>query len=99
MITFGFALEYKYAGDGTLLIKTRIPSVHGAYKQSDYNGKPIKNWTADADLPWYPSLLLPHLPTAGEVVAVESINHGNSDWLVLGLTGGIYMSNKINQWG
>jgi len=90
MIVYGYAKGYKYSGDGTLLIQARIPNVHGAYLKSDYQGKTIRNYTRDSDLPWYPSLLLPHLPTEGEVVALSSLDNTSSNWLVIGLTGGSY---------
>lgn len=96
MITYGYAKAYKYAGDGTLSIKVRIPSVHGPYKQSNARGKTIRNYVLDSDLPWYPSLLLPHLPQEGEVVAVQSLNSGNSDFIVIGLTGGSYHAGATN---
>lgn len=96
MITYGYAKAYKYAGDGTLSIKVRIPSVHGPYKQSNARGKTIRNYVLDSDLPWYPSLLLPHLPQEGEVVAVQSLNSGNNDFIVIGLTGGSYHAGATN---
>lgn len=96
MITYGYAKEYRYAGDGTLQVRVRIPSVHGPYKQSNAQGKTIRNYVIDDDLPWYPSLLLPHLPQEGEVVAVQALNKGNNDFIVIGLTGGSYHSGATN---
>lgn len=96
MITYGYAKGYQYANDGTLLIKVRIPSVHGAYDKESYRGKTIRNYVPDDELPWYPSLLLPQLPTEGDVVAVASINDGMSSFLILGLTGGSYNSGATN---
>lgn len=96
MTTYGYAKEYRYTNDGTLQIRVRIPSVHGAYKQGNYQGKTVRNYVLDKDLPWYPSLLLPHLPHEGEVVAVQSLNNGNSEFLVIGLTGGSYQSGATN---
>lgn len=90
MIVYGYVKNTKYAGDGTLMIQTRIPNIHGAYKKADYKGKTIRNYTADRDLPWYPSLLLPYLPVEGEVVAVASLDDTSSNWLIIGLTGGAY---------
>lgn len=91
MITFGYAKKYKYSGDGTLLIQARIPNIHGPYSQTDAGGKTIKNYTRDEDLPWYQSVLLPHMPTEGEVVMLQSINESkSSDYVVIGLTGGSY---------
>lgn len=90
MIVYGYVKGTKYAGDGTLLIQVRVPNEHGPYKVSDYQGKKIRNYTKDSDLPWYPSLLLPHLPTEGEVVAISSLDNTSSSWLVIGLTGGSY---------
>lgn len=93
MIVYGYAKGYKYAGDGTLLIQVRIPNIHGAYSLSNYKGKKVRNYTSDSDLPWYPSLLLPHLPCEGEVVALSSLDTSSSNWLVIGLTGGSYSSD------
>jgi len=90
MIVYGYVKGYKYAGDGTMLIQTRIPNIHGAYQKTDYNGKKIRNYTEDKDLPWYPSLVLAHKPCEGEVVALSSLDSTSSNWLVLGLTGGSY---------
>ena len=90
MIVYGYVKDYKYSGDGTMLIQVRVPNVHGAYQKSDYRGKKIRNYTEDANLPWYPSLLLPHEPADGEVVALTSLDTSPSNWLVIGLTGGSY---------
>ena len=87
MIIYGFALDYNYLNDGTLKIKVRIPSIHGPFKQQSSKGI----YTRDEDLPWLTSTLLPHLPTAGEVVMLESVNSSNgSDYVCIGLTGGSY---------
>lgn len=96
MITYGYAKDYKYSGDGTLLIRVRIPSIHGAYYQTDYNGKRARNYVTDDKLPYYPSLLLPHLPTEGEVVAIASLTSSKNDMLVIGLTGGSYQAVVTN---
>ena len=90
MIVYGYAKATKYSGDGTLLIQTRIPNIHGPYQISDYKGKKIRNYTADKDLPWYPSILLPYTPGDGDVVAVASLDDTSSSWLIIGLTGGSY---------
>lgn len=96
MIVYGYAKDYHYTNDGTLMIKVRIPSIHGAYSQQEYQGKRVRNYTQDVDLPYYPSLLLPHLPSEGEVVALASTDDKTSDFLVLGLTGGFYNSVVTN---
>ena len=93
MITYGFAKGYKYAGDGTLMIQVRLPAVHGPFLLSDYQGRIPRNYVKDSELPYFPSLLLPHLPSDGEVVAVTTLNNSTSEFLVLGLTGGSYYSN------
>lgn len=90
MITYGYAKEYYYTNDGTLSIKVRVPSIHGPYKQSDAHGRTIRNYTRDEDLPYYPSILLPHLPKDGEVVALSSMNSSGNEFIVIGLTGGSY---------
>lgn len=96
MITYGFVKDTRYAGDGTLMIRVRIPTIHGAYDKSEYNGKTMRNYTADMNLPWYPSLLLPHMPVEGEVVALSSLDKTSSNWLVIGLTGGSHRLPNTN---
>lgn len=99
MIVFGYVKRYRYIGDGTMVIQVRIPSVHGAYDLSNYRGKTVRNYTRDEDLPWYPSLLLPHLPSEGEVVALQSMDESYNDFLVLGITGGSYNNGNTNSGG
>lgn len=96
MIVYGYVKDTRYAGDGTLLVQTRIPNVHGPYLLSDYKGKKIRNYTKDEDLPWYPSLILPYLPGDGDVVALTSLDDTSSSWLILGLTGGSYNAGVTN---
>lgn len=95
MIVFGYAKDYYYSGDGTLYVRVRIPSIHGAYKQSEYNGKLVRNYTLDRDLPYYQSLLLPHLPNEGEVVALSTMDDSPNHLIIIGLTGGSYQSGHI----
>lgn len=97
MLIHGYAKSYKYAGDGTLLVQVRVPSIHGPMDQKEYRGQPTRNYTRDEDLPYYTSLLLPHLPADGEVVALISKNDKNTEWMVIGLTGGSYYTNMTNQ--
>lgn len=96
MITFGYAKQYRYTNDSTLQVQVRVPSIHGPYSQSDGRGKIIRNYVQDNDLPFYPSLLLPHLPNEGEVVALSSLDKSNNDFIVIGLTGGSYYSGVTN---
>lgn len=95
MIVYGYAKSYMYTGAGTLMIQVRIPNIHGPIDQREYNGQKVKNYTADENLPWYPSVLLPHLPNTNEVVVLSSINSSNSDWIVIGMTGGEYQSADV----
>lgn len=91
MITFGYAKSYYYDSNGCLYVKVRIPSIHGAYRQQDYNGASIRNYTLDEDLPFYQSVLLPKTPADGDVVTLSSMSEGSgSDFMVVGLTGGKY---------
>lgn len=99
MTTFGYAKEYMYTGDGTLYIKVRIPSIHGPYTMKEFNGNPVRNYVRDENLPFYPSVLLPHLPNAGDVVAITSLDDANNQFIVIGLTGGNYSSNITNVGG
>lgn len=98
MIVYGLVNEYRYAGDGTLQIQVRIPSIHGPANKSDYKGQTIRSYTEDSDLPWYSSLLLPYLPNKGEVVALASTNESSSSgFIVLGLTGGSTINPYTDQ--
>ena len=94
MIVFGYAKDYYYTNDGTLMVRVRIPQIHGAYSQSDYRGKPARNYVLDSNLPYYQSMLLPHLPNEGEVVVLASINESCNDFIIIGLTGASYVSEK-----
>lgn len=96
MIIFGYAKQYRYTNDSTLQVQVRIPSIHGPYKQTDGNGKLIRNYVQDNDLPFYSSLLLHHLPNEGEVVALSAVDKSNSNFIVIGLTGGSYYSGVTN---
>ena len=96
MIIMGSAKGHRYDGDGTLQIKVRIPLIHGPYKEVEYNGKTSRNYVRDEDLPYYTSLLLPHIPGEGEVVALASVNNSNQRWIVIGLTGGVYSAGFTN---
>ena len=94
MVVFGYAKDYYYTGDNTLMVRVRIPNIHGPYKQKDAQGKTIRNYVSDGDLPYYQSLLLPHLPTEGEVVALTPLSDSstNLNFLIIGLTGASYSS-------
>lgn len=94
MIIYGFVKDYQYDNDGTFKIKVRIPSIHGPYKQT---ANSRSTYTQDSDLPWLTSILLPHMPTEGEVVMLASTNSSNSsDFVVIGLTGGSYYAGTTN---
>lgn len=99
MIVYGYVKDYKYTGDGTLMVQVRIPAVHGPYTPSGYEGKPVRNFTQDKDLPYYISVLLPHLPVEGEVAALITLNEGSTDFMVIGLTGGSYYTGVTNLGG
>lgn len=93
MIVNGYVKSYKYAGDGTLMIQVRIPTIHGPMDQKEYQGNSVRGYVRDADLPYYPSLLLPHMPAEGEVVVLISKNDKSTEFVVIGLTGGSYYNN------
>ena len=94
MIINGYVKEYRYEGDGTLMIKVRIPNIHGPMSEREYKGQHVRNYVRDDELPFYPSVLLPHLPNNGEVVALMETNNGTYDFMVIGLTGGSYYNTK-----
>lgn len=97
MIVYGYAMQYQYTSEGTLLIQVRIPSIHGPMNKSEYKGKSVRNYTSDENLPWYPALLLSVTPAKGQVVALSSLNETSNDFLVLGLTGGQYSTRGFSQ--
>lgn len=99
MITYGYAKNYMYMNDGTLLLQVRIPSIHGPYKQSDSKGKTIRNYVMDDDLPYYQSVILPQLPGDGDVVVISSLDVGNNQFIVLGVTGSSYSAGATNLGG
>lgn len=93
MIVQGYVIDSKYSGDGTLYLQIRIPSIHGPMNQREYRGQPVRNYTREGDLPWYPSILFNPIPDRGQVVQLSSTNDKNSDFTVIGMTGGNYYSN------
>ena len=96
MIVYGFAKDYHYSNDGTLKIQVRIPSIHGPYRQETSRGK--LSYTRDEDLPWYTSVLLPHMPDEGEVLMLQSVSEGNgAEFVCIGLTGGSYTAGQTLQ--
>lgn len=85
MIVFGICKGHRTDEDGTYRIKTRIPSIHGPYKQINTKG----TYTQDKDLPWLPSIILPKEPKEGDVVVLDSMTESKScEFMVIGLTGG-----------
>jgi len=94
MLVFGYAKNTRYTASGTMEVQVRIPNVHGPYKQSDAKGKTIKRYVEDADLPYYQSVVLPHAPTDGEVVALLNTvdSDVNADFFIIGYTGATYNS-------
>ncbi len=94
MITFGYAKKTRYTASGTMEVQVRLPSVHGPYKQSDAKGKTIKRYVSDDELPYYQSVILPHPPSDGEVVALMNLTDSstNADLFVIGYTGATYNS-------
>lgn len=99
MLIMGYAKGYRYAGDGTLQIRVRIPSIHGPYKQTEYKGRTPRNYVLDQDLPFCNSVILPHLPGEGDVVLLCSVNESNQEWMVIGLTGGVFNTGLTNTSG
>lgn len=96
MIIFGYVKQYRYTGDGTLQIQVRIPSMHGPFSLTDGRGKLVRNYVRDEDLPFYSSLLLPHLPNPGDVVALQGTSEAMNELIVIGLTGGSYVTGTNN---
>jgi len=97
MVTYGYVKQYEYTGDGTFMIQVRVPAIHGPFQEDDAKGKRIHNYVRDENLPYYPSVVLPHDPTEGDVVALLNIkDSANTEFLVIGLTGGSYYRGATN---
>lgn len=96
MVIYGYAKDYTYEGVGNLMIRCRIPSIHGPYNYNDFKGTRPKRYVKDEDLPYYPSVLLPYLPIEGNVVALMSLDEGNNQFIVIGLMGSTYNSGATN---
>lgn len=94
MIVFGYVKDCKVDGHGSYTIQVRIPSIHGAYDKESYRGNKIRNYVEDNDLPYYTSLILPHVPNEGEVVALASMSENSKEFIVIGITGGFHTSNE-----
>lgn len=91
MITYGYAKGYYYDTQGSMYVRVRIPSIHGAYRQQDYKGQQVRNYVLDENLPFYKSVVLPRVPTEGEVVMLYSTSDGSgSDFIVGGIMGAKY---------
>ena len=93
---YGYAKGYMYDYNGQLLIKVRIPQIHGAYNQKDYQGQRIHNYVLDEDLPFYNSVVLPRLPNDGDVVSLDSSGALGAGYTVTGLTGGKYNDGVVD---
>lgn len=92
MIVFGFVKGYQYAGDGTLKVQVRIPSIHGPYVQQVSKA----TYTLDKDLPWVTCALLPTMPVEGDVIMLQTTNESKSSTMVgIGLTGGNYHNGSV----
>ena len=90
MILLGYAIKYRYADNGTTEIQVRIPNIHGPMNKSEYQGKTAKGYVDEKDLPYYMSVIMPHMPSYGDVVVLESVSDNANRWVVIGLTGGNY---------
>jgi len=95
MIVYGYAIDSKYESSGEFKIKVRIPSIHGPMTQKEYKGSRVRNYVSDEDLPYFASLILPHEPVNGEILAIATTGDSPSNWLVLGYTGSSYGSAPL----
>ena len=91
MLILGYAIKYRYADNGTVEVQVRIPNVHGPMDLTEYHGSSANNYVAEDDLPYYMSIIMPHLPNYGDVVVLSSRSDAMCEWVVIGLTGGNYL--------
>ena len=96
MKVYGYAKALEYAGDGMMFVQVRIPNIHGPEDRSDYNGQPIRNYTYNKDLPWYPANILSSTPVVGDVVELQTTNEDSTEFIVTGITGGGYGGSWTN---
>lgn len=87
MIVYGFAKDVKYAGDGTMYVKVRIPAIHGPNDRNEYRGHMDRNYVWDKDLPYYQANILASVPVDGDILELKSPNEGSTDFIVSGITG------------
>jgi hypothetical protein len=92
MIVFGYAKQSRRNLRGVLEIQVRIPTIHGPWSMAEYRGELVRNYIRDEDLPYFQSIELPRIPQSGDVVALEALDSGSTEWLVIGLTGANYFS-------
>ena len=90
MITLGYAITYRYAANGTTEVQVRIPNVHGPMNKSEYQGKTANGYVEEKDLPYFMSVIMPHMPSYGDVVVLEAVSENKHRWVVIGMTGGNY---------
>lgn len=95
MILFGYAKDFYYNSEGTLMVQVRVPNIHGAFELLDYNGKRPIGYVRDQDLPYYMSVLLPRDPIDGDVVMLTTRNEKSTEFIVIGLTGSSYYKGFI----
>ena len=95
MIVYGYAKGFRYSSYGTLEVQVRVPGIHGPFTQEEYRGMQVRNYTMDANLPYYQSLILPRNPNDGDVVMLITPNEGSTDFIVLGLTGGSWYDGYV----
>lgn len=85
MIVYGIVKSSETRSDGTLWIKVRVPLIHGADDQKMYDGRTIRNYVLDDDLPWYQSIQLPVVPSFGSIVALSTVNDSKNEFIVIGV--------------
>ena len=95
MIVYGYVLDSRYEASGEFMMKVRIPAIHGPMNQKDYRGQRVRNYVPDSEIPFYSSLILPHEPAFGDVVAIATTGDSSSNWLVLGYTGGSFAKSLL----
>lgn len=85
MLTYGIVKNQETKTDNTRWLQIRIPSIHGADSQKQYDGQMIRNYVLDADLPWYQSVYLTPTPKSGDIVVLASTNNSNNEFIVIGI--------------
>jgi hypothetical protein len=97
MLIYGTVVESSETRpDGTMWVKLRIPSIHGAADVRAYRGSQERhNRIPDSKLPQYQCVRFSSPLALGEVVMLESTRNNKENWVVTNRMGSLLNSANI----